>query len=99
MINARTPRTRRNERGTYADGGAVNQDGNLPIYDCTTCGHEVVWATSARTGRKYLVNVSHGAQGSRFYMKHNVHPRDCAEHKTTAADDFAAWEARQAIST
>lgn len=94
------PRTRRNERGTYATGGAVNQDGDLPIYDCTTCGNEVVWATSNRTGRRYLVNVSRGEQGRRFYMKHNVHDcarimadreaaRDAADDASTVAEDIA----------
>ena len=73
MTATRTTRTVRNARGTYADGGANTQDGKLPIYDCTTCGAEVVWATSNRTGNKYLVNIRTGASGARFYMKHDIH--------------------------
>lgn len=63
----------------YATGGAVTQDGKLKIYSCNTCGQQVVWATSSRTGRMYLVNISHGALGQRFYMKHLTH--NCAAHQ------------------
>lgn len=67
-------RTHRSPDGMFAGGGAVNQhDGKLPIYVCNDCGREVVWATSNRTGRKYLANISHGANGFRFYIGANVH--------------------------
>lgn len=71
-------RTKRNERGTYADGGAVLQEGKLPIYDCLQCGREVVWATSSKTGRKYLVNIcgSESGSGRKFYRKDSVHRCD-----------------------
>ena len=75
----RKPRTRRVERGTYADGGSVRQEGPLPLYECTTCGREVVWATSTKTGRKYLVNTyQYGEAGSyglhrSYYVKSSPH--------------------------
>jgi hypothetical protein len=69
----RPARTQRNARGTYASGGAQHQDGKLPIYDCNACGAEVVWATSNRTGRKYLANCYQGMNGTRFYVKASPH--------------------------
>lgn len=57
----------------FVSDGAVSQDGPLRLAWCKYCKREVVWATSTRTGRKYLVNVSTGQSGARFYMKHNVH--------------------------
>lgn len=66
-------RTRRSEENIWISGGAVSQDGKLPLYICNTCGHEVVWATSRKTGRKYLVNVYKGQSGARFYVKHRPH--------------------------
>jgi hypothetical protein len=72
------PRTRR--ASGYAASGAVNQhDGGLPVYTCTTCAREVVWATSRRTGRPYLVNVRRGYHDQRFYIGNDVHPRNCAD--------------------
>lgn len=66
-------KTRRNSDGMFIGEGAVRQDGPLPGYICNACGEEVVWATSSRTGRKYLVNVSRGYHGQRFYIKRDVH--------------------------
>lgn len=74
------PRTRRGDG--YASTGAVRQHaGKLPIYVCTTCGAEVVWVESTRTGRPYLVTVSKGYLGQRYYVGANVHPRDCGERR------------------
>jgi len=71
----RPARTRRDpDRGSVSEG-VQRQDGTLPLYLCNTCGRRVVWATSRRTGRKYLVNVSTGAGGSDFYAKADLH--DC----------------------
>jgi hypothetical protein len=72
MTSTATSKTR---RGTgYATTGAVRQtSGDLPVYICNACSAEVVWATSKRTGRKYLVNVSHGFHGQRFYVGADVH--------------------------
>jgi hypothetical protein len=72
----RKPRTRRNDRGTFAGDGAVAQQGPKPIYDCTTCGREVVWLESKKTGRHYLVNVSKGASGTRYYVSADLHKCD-----------------------
>lgn len=71
----RSARTRRGEG--YASVGAVAQrGGSLPVYICNTCGSEVAWATSSRTGRKYLANVRRGQAGQRYYIAASVH--DCA---------------------
>lgn len=67
-------RTHRAPYGGSASTGAVAQNGgSLPIYICNTCDREVVWATSAQTGRKYLVNVSRGHLGQRLYIGSNIH--------------------------
>ena len=90
------PRTRRVPK-TFASEGAVRQNGGtLPVYVCNTCGHEVVWCESKRTGRPYLVSVTRGYHDQRFYMGHNVHPRDCGERRQAAIDQHAAYEAEQA---
>lgn len=73
-----TPATTRPARTTRvpnarATEGGVRQEGSLPIYCCNTCQREVVWATSARTGRRYLVDVQHGYKGQRFYIKRAAH--------------------------
>lgn len=61
----------------YASPGAVRQHGGtLPIHTCDTCGAEVVWAESRRSGRRYLANVSRGYHGQRFYVGADLH--DCA---------------------
>lgn len=76
MTSTRAPRTSailRNGTPTYVSDGAVAQDGVLKLMQCNACGAEVVWATSGRTGRKYLVNVSRGYNDQRFYMKRNAH--------------------------
>lgn len=67
-------RTRRSPDGIYATSGAVAQHGgSLPIYICNACGADVVWCESKRTGRKYLVTVTRGRNGARFYAGHNIH--------------------------
>ena len=67
-------RTHRAPYGGFAGQGAVHQNGgSLAIYICNTCDREVVWATSAKTGRKYLVNISLGQGGQRFYIGSNIH--------------------------
>lgn len=71
-------RTHRSPDKGYASTGAVRQHaGSLPVYICNTCGREVVWVESKRTGKPYLVTVTRGYLDQRFYMGHNVHPRDC----------------------
>lgn len=65
--------TYRSQPETWATGGAVTQEGKLPIYVHAACGQEVVWATSSRTGRKYLVNISRGYLDQRYYNKRNAH--------------------------
>jgi hypothetical protein len=57
----------------FATGGAVTQEGSLPLYVCNGCQGEVVWATSARTGRKYLANVWRKTNDARYYMKNDPH--------------------------
>lgn len=76
MTDKPTARTRRADDGGYATVGAVRQSGgSLPVYCCNTCNQEVVWATSQRTGRKYLCNVSYGYHHNRYYIGADLH--DC----------------------
>lgn len=65
----------KNEKGenVYVGEGAQAQDGRLKLYTCNTCQREVVWATSKRTGKVYLVNVQRGYNDQRFYMKNVPH--------------------------
>lgn len=91
-------KTRRSPDGVYAGTGAVHQhDGKLPIYICNECEREVVWATSTRTGRKYLANVGRGQNGARFYIAARVHQCPGITDGAVAAiaedarqDDYAA---------
>lgn len=92
MSETKQARTRRGEG--FAGEGAQRQDGSLPIYICNTCGKEVVWAESRRTGRKYLVSVQRGYKGQRFYAKSAPHPRDCGERMQAEIDRIEAEEAR-----
>jgi hypothetical protein len=86
------------ERGNnaWANTGAVGQhDGSLKIMVCNTCGDQVVWATSKKTGRYYLVNIRSSYHGGRFYMGHDVHKCDEVMARRAAlqqaqADDRAA---------
>lgn len=57
----------------YATGGAVNQQGHRPVRACGTCGREVVWLESKKTGRRYLANVSRGYLDQRFYVGRDIH--------------------------
>lgn len=75
----------------YASPGAQahQRGGLLAITRCRSCGAEIVFATSKRTGKRYPVSVSHGYKGQRFYMGHNVHR--CSEpqpevYRPTAAE-------------
>lgn len=69
---SRTSRVVRNGFPMSVGPGASAQDGDLPLYQCNTCHGEVVWATSSRTGRKYLCNVYQGTV-VRYYVKRSVH--------------------------
>jgi uncharacterized Zn finger protein len=67
----------------FASSGAVRQDGTLPVVECRDCGRSVVWATSAKTGKKYRVNLSYSQVGSPYYVKADFHtcdPQHAAEY-------------------
>lgn len=62
-------------RRLYVGTGCVNQrEGSRPLCTCNTCGSEVVWVKSARTGRHYLANVYSGVT-TRYYIAARLH--DC----------------------
>lgn len=71
----------------FASEGGVRQEGSLPLYICNGCGREVVWATSTKTGRKYLAScspsASDGPHAGWHYRKHAVH-RCCATSSPAA---------------
>lgn len=80
----------------FADSGATAQEGLLPLYACNACGGRVVWATSSRTGRKYLANayLFSGGRHSYYYNKRSVHTdEDCAN--TARRRDDRNEEARR----
>ena len=71
----------------FAGQGAVRQNGGtLPVYRCGECYGEVVWATSARTGRKYLANVFSGYHRQRYYIGASLHGKVCAKRKSEVLD-------------
>lgn len=78
----------------YASGGAVAQDGMLKVYYCGKCGSRVVWATSARTGGKYLVNVFDKHSGGMHYVKNQLHNAESCKREisetTATADEINA---------
>jgi len=59
----------------YASSGAVNQNGGtLPIRKCKTCGHEIVWCESRKTGKSYPVDVRYSRSGrAPYYMGNDIH--------------------------
>jgi hypothetical protein len=67
--------------GRFVGPGGVRQHGGtLALYRCNTCGDDVVWAESRRTGQKYLANVSgNSATGSRYYIAASLH--DCGKRQ------------------
>ena len=85
----------------YASGGAVAQDGSLKVYYCGKCGRRIVWATSARTGGKYLVNVFDKNSGGMHYVKNQLHTCEQEIKETTATAEeinvIAAKARRYAI--
>lgn len=87
-------------RTTYATPGAVRAQvgGDLPIYVCNTCDEQVVWATSARTGGRYLVDVTRGYRGQAFYRGTDLHRCDDVLARREAAITAEA-EAREASVT
>lgn len=78
----------------YAGSGAVNQQGNLKVYRCNTCGAEVVWCESKRTGKHYLANVHRGYLDQRFYVGASVHhcPTVDSERVAELQAKVASWD-------
>lgn len=87
--------TTRTRRGSgFAGPGSVGAQGApLPIYICSLCSRDVVWVESKRTGRHYLVTVSTGRAGQRYYIGANVHKCEDAEAKQRR-QDIAQLEAQ-----
>ncbi len=80
MSGNNTPSRTSRIPGQFAHEGAVKQEGSLPLYQCNKCGHFVVWATSNKTGRKYLVSVSASSHDiGHYYMKHHFHSTETCE--------------------
>lgn len=93
------PRTTRVTPIAFATEGGVRQEGSLPIYRCNCCNRQVVWATSSRTGRRYLVDVQRGRSGQRFYVKavaHTCPPPLPEESNPAHIPGPARWEALKA---
>jgi hypothetical protein len=101
MTAAAQPRTRRSPDQGFASVGAVRQNaGGLPVYICNACESEVVWATSKRTGRKYMAKVSRGHMQQRYYIGARVHTEEqCqaiqAEHQRGVAAILREIRARE----
>lgn len=95
-MTTKTARTQaqRNEFGSYipVSTGAVrgHSGGDTNLYLCNTCHGDVVWATSKRTGRKYLCNARSAYNGSWFFMGNDLHKCDEVLAQRKAADKVAA---------
>lgn len=82
----------------FAGMGAQRQaGGRLPVYECSTCGREVVWATSKRTGRRYLAEVQRGQADQRFYIGANVHTDEACARRIAERDEFSAEVLRREV--
>jgi hypothetical protein len=79
--------------GRFASPGCNEQDGTLPIYICSKCGEDFVWATSKRTGNKYRVNVHFGEK--HIYIKSSIH--ECDPIHVDRHQYLVASKERQAI--
>lgn len=87
-MSAQTRAVIENGNTVYATPGAVNQKGgSLKIMWHNECGEQVVWVTSQRTGRFYLVNVRENYNGARFYMGHDIHNHDADDSAYAPNDD------------
>ena len=86
-------------RQAYAHDGAVAQDGALKVYRCGKCKSRVVWATSARTGGKYLVNVFDKKSGGMFYVKNQLHTAESCKKEinetTVTAEEISVLVAKE----
>ena len=76
-------------RQAYAHDGAVAQDGALKVYHCGKCKSRVVWATSTRTGGKYLVNVFDKKSGGMFYVKNQLHTAESCKNEINETTETA----------
>jgi hypothetical protein len=77
-------------RQATAYGGAVEQDGDLPVFGCGKCGREIVKALSKKTGNKYWCEVFYKHSGSRFYVKKEAHTKEKCEAKIKDDQDHLA---------
>lgn len=73
-----------------ADGGRVDQEGALPVFECGKCGREIVKATSKRTGNKYWCEVFYGQTDRRFYVKKEAHTKEKCEAKIKYDQEYIA---------
>ncbi len=74
----------------FAGPGANSQDGRLAVHQCLACESEVVWATSRRTGKRYLCDVGRGYMDQRFYVKASAHFATCEQTRSERADRLRA---------
>lgn len=73
-----------------AYGGAVEQDGDLPVFECGKCGREIVKALSKKTGNKYWCEVFYKHSGSRFYVKKEAHTKEKCEKRIKESEEIIA---------
>lgn len=90
-METKQPRTRRGQ-GYASPGRAKGSD--LPIYICNKCHADVVWATSSRTGRKYLVTVSRKRSGNPYYMANFIHTDQWCSDQVNKIEELAEHDAQ-----
>lgn len=86
---ARTTAVLRDGRPIYVGDGAVRQQGPKKLYECNTCGRDVVWLESKRTGKVYLAGVWAG-EASRYYVSK---PHECKPRYTPPVPVLSPHEA------
>jgi hypothetical protein len=85
----RTTKVINNGHPVYVSTGAVrgHSGGTATLHVCNGCQGEVVWATSARTGRRYLCNVRTAANDGRYFMGNDLHScNEVITYRQTADD-------------
>jgi hypothetical protein len=102
-----TPVLDRFQNPKYADAGATQQGGPIPMKKCSACQGHVVWVKSTKTGKFYLADCFRYSGGeSYFYVKASPHFKTCEERVASQerlrqeelqkADETKRWEVARA---
>lgn len=82
-----------NGQKRYADAGATQQGGPIPMKECSACGGKVVFVQSSKTGKWYLADCFPyaGARESYFYVKSEPHFKSCEKRVARKEEEMHEW--------